>query len=184
MPHKRSTQGRVPPFAPVEAEIIEVLDEAQRPFMLMPRASALAQNLPHQVVLVVLRDREGQIYIHRRAESKKNYAGLWSVSASGLVKAGEAAEDAAMRELDEELGISGVTLTHAAALPPAPETDWGQINLFISSPSNVLVKPNPDEISEGMFVDEDELAGLLHDMPGKIAPALKWAAELGNLFTL
>lgn len=184
MPHRSSTQRRVPPFAPVEAEIIEILDEAQRPFMLMPRASALAQNLPHQVVLVVLRDRDGHIYIHRRLSGKKSYAGLWNVSAAGLVKAGEALEDAALRELDEELGISGLALMHVATLAPAPKTDWGQINLFISSPSNVLVKPNPDEISEGIFVDEDELSGLLRDMPDNISPALKWAAGLENLFTL
>lgn len=183
MRKKHPPGGPAQAFAPVAAEMLEVLDDSARPFMLMPRPSVLAQKLFHQVVLVVLRNREGQVYIHRRASAKKEYGGLWNVSASGFAKAGEALEDAALRELDEELGISGLTLARAATAAPSPATDYARISLFLAPPANILVNPNPEEISEGMFVDEDELAALLRDLPEAIAPALKWAATAVNLFS-
>lgn len=182
MRKKRLRGGPAHAFAPSGSEIVEVLDAEARPFMLMPRPSVMAQKLFHRVVLVLVRNREGLIYLHRRASAKKNYGGLWSVSASGFVKAGEALEDAALRELDEELGISGLPLSPAATAAPCPATDYAQISLFIAPPSNIMVNPNPEEISEGMFVDEDELAALLRDLPEAVAPALKWAAGAVNLF--
>lgn len=181
---QRKTSASNQTFAPVDDELIEILDSAARPFMIMPRDTALSQNLPHQVVLVMLRDREGNVYIHRRSDQKKNYAGLWSVSASGLVQAGEALEDAAFRELNEELGISGIQLTYAGTAEPSADTDWGRVSLFVSALSHVIVNLSPEEISEGMFVDEDELFALLKDMPEMLTPALKWAAASCDLFRL
>lgn len=169
-------------FSEPEEELIEILDENSRPLMVMPRSAARAQKLPYQVVLVVVRNREGNIYLHKRSDKKKSYAGLWSVSASGLVKAGEALEDGAFRELEEELGVSGVQLFYAGTAEACEATDWGRISLFLSAPANVIINPAPEEISEGMFVDEDELAALLRDMPEMLTPALKWAATSYDLF--
>lgn len=182
MPKKTALQSHTQAFAPVNAELVEVLDYSARPFMIMPRESALAQQLVYQAVLVVVRNRENQIYIHRRSGAKQRYSGLWNVSAAGIVQVGEALEDAALRELNEELGISGISLTHIATVEASELTDWGRISLFTSSPANILVNPDPAEISDGMFVDEDELTALLRDMPEMLTPALKWAASANNLF--
>lgn len=184
MRKKRSRSAPAQAFTETDAELIEILDEKSRPFMLMPREAALAQRLPYQMVLVVIRNREEQVYIHRRSDKKKSYGGLWSVSASGLVKAGEAVEDAAVRELSEELGVTGLPINLVATALPAPETDWAQVNLFVSSPANTIINPDPEEISAGMFVDEDELGAILRDMPEMTTPALKWAYSATNLFTL
>ena len=188
MTRKRLSQRKISTpstaFAPTEDELIEVLDNSSRPFMIMPRSSALAQNLPHQIVLVVLRDREGNVYIHRRSARKKSYAGLWSVSASGFVQAGESLKDAAFRELNEELGISGIQLLQAGQVEPSAQTDWARVSLFVSTPSQVIINPAPEEISEGMFVDEDELSSLLLNIPEILTPALKWAAAACDLFRL
>lgn len=180
--NKQAAKRAGHPFMPSDGEMLEVLDDKGLPFMLMPRASVMQQQLRHRVVLVVVRSRERSIYIHKRSAKKKRYANLWSVSASGFIKAGEAAEDAALRELQEELGISGVPLFLASELPASPSTDWGHIYLFVSQPAQVIVNPSPDEIEEGMFVDEDELEGMLRDMPELIGPSLHWAATVCDLF--
>jgi isopentenyl-diphosphate delta-isomerase len=171
-------------FAEMDVELIEILDENSHPFMIMPREAALAQRLPHKVALIMVRNREGQVYIHRRSEKKKAYGGLWSVSASGFVKAGEAVEDAAARELSEELGITGLPINLAATAEPTQETDWAHVNIFISNPSSVIINPDPEEISAGMFVDEDELAALVRDMPEALTPGLKLTFGVVNLFNL
>lgn len=43
--------------------------------------------------------------IQRRRETKDRYPGCWDVSAGGFVSSGEESPDAAVRELNEELGL-------------------------------------------------------------------------------
>ena len=168
--------------SPSQDELLEVLDEKSRPFIIMPRSTVLEQGLRYHTVLVLVRNRDRQIYIHKRSALKKSYPGLWNVSVAGLVQAGEALEDAALRELSEELGVSGLPLSHATSISPSSDTDWAHVSLFLSNPANLLLNPNPDEISEGMFVDEDELTALIRDMPEMLTPALKWAAQATDIF--
>jgi 8-oxo-dGTP diphosphatase len=64
-------------------------------------------NTPQPVVLVVavaLVDADGRVLIAQRPEGK-NLAGLWEFP-GGKVEAGERPEDALIRELGEELGIT------------------------------------------------------------------------------
>ena len=64
-------------------------------------------NTPQPVVLVVavaLVDADGRVLIAQRPECK-NMAGLWEFP-GGKVEAGERPEDALIRELAEELGIT------------------------------------------------------------------------------
>lgn len=74
------------------------------------RAQVRAQNLPHAATAVLLTDAAGRVYVHRRTDTKDVYPGLWDCWAGGVVEAGEAPEAAAVRELTEELGVSGVPL--------------------------------------------------------------------------
>lgn len=64
-------------------------------------------NTPQAVILVVavaLVDTEGRVLIAQRPEGK-SMAGLWEFP-GGKVEAGERPEDALIRELREELGIT------------------------------------------------------------------------------
>ncbi len=160
-----------------EKELLEVLDQSGKPFLVMHRDGVLRQRLRHRVALVCLRDPEGRIYVHKRARGRSAYAGLWNVSASGRVLAGEARHDAALRELAEELGISGLELTLTARIEPSAATDNAEISLYCTHFVSAVPRPNPDEIEQGMFVDRDELDALVRDMPHLLTPALIWAAE-------
>ena len=64
------------------------------------------------VAAVALVDRDGRVLLAQRPQGKV-MAGLWEFP-GGKVEAGEVPEDALIRELDEELGIS----THASCLAP------------------------------------------------------------------
>jgi isopentenyl-diphosphate delta-isomerase len=162
-------------------ELLEVIDEAKNTLMIMPRAQVQEQRLAHKVVLVALKNRENKIYIHKRAQGKI-FSGLWSISASGHVLAGESFEDAAMRELAEELGIKKVKLTAIADTGPNPDTADAWIRLFLSKPASFMVNPDPREIDCGMFVDQEELEALLTNMPELAGPGLRWAYASCNLF--
>ena len=57
----------------------------------------------------------GRIYLHRRSDTKDWAPGHWDAAAGGVIALGEVPRDSAMRELSEELGITGVTLVDLGA---------------------------------------------------------------------
>jgi 8-oxo-dGTP pyrophosphatase MutT (NUDIX family) len=48
----------------------------------------------------------GELYVHRRTETKDVYPGSFDVCAGGVNAAGESYEDCASREVEEELGVT------------------------------------------------------------------------------
>jgi len=75
-----------------------------------PRAAVRAQNLPHAATAVLVRRGDGAWFVHRRADTKDLWPGAHDCAAGGVILAGESPDDAARRELAEELGIEGVEL--------------------------------------------------------------------------
>ncbi|WP_307831389.1 NUDIX hydrolase [Nitratidesulfovibrio oxamicus] len=163
-------------------ECLEITDERDRPLMVMPIAQARRQPVRHRVVLVMLYDAEGRIYLQKRAANKRLYPGRWDLSATGHVLAGESREDAALRELREELGIAAGRLIRRAEIPATEATDFAHVTLFVVGPVGEAPQPNPDEVADGMFVDADELDALLEHFRDMLTPALIWAAERGDVF--
>jgi 8-oxo-dGTP pyrophosphatase MutT (NUDIX family) len=76
---------------------------------------------PHEVLVVVRRDAD-YLVMHRAPE----YEAYWHL-VSGGVEPGESAREAALRELDEEVGLAAATLVdleHRFAYPLADESEW------------------------------------------------------------
>lgn len=63
------------------------------------------QSLICRVAFVMLVNSLGQLLLHQRSSSKKSYPLYWSGAAAGHVKLGESYEEAAAREMQEELGV-------------------------------------------------------------------------------
>lgn len=175
--NRRADLANFPDSPSPEEEVIEVLDDGGRPVMLMPRSEVIRQNLRYKVVLVIFRNPAGKIYIQKISKHKKLYPGLWNCSAAGFVRAGESVEEAALRELEEEIGISGVPLKLIAGRPASEETARAELYLFMSEISNIIPTPNPEEVADGMFISYAELNSLIDIFPDAITPALNWAFE-------
>lgn len=94
----------------VAEELVDIVDEDDRVIGRTTRAQMRREKLLHRVVAVLCRNRDGEIYVHRRTATKDLFPSLYDMFAAGTVEAGESYDDAARRELEEELGISGVTL--------------------------------------------------------------------------
>ncbi|MGW4671339.1 NUDIX hydrolase [Streptomyces sp. NPDC004324] len=58
-----------------------------------------------RVAFVMLHNARGELLLHQRAATKRAYPLYWSGAAAGHVNAGESYEEAAHRELREEMGI-------------------------------------------------------------------------------
>lgn len=85
-------------------------DPAGRVVGTAPRAQMRSENLAHGATAVIVRTSTGEIYVHRRADTKDIWPGRHDCAAGGVLQAGEDPDEAAARELAEELGIEGPVL--------------------------------------------------------------------------
>jgi len=64
------------------------------------------RNLIHRAVHIIVEDGQGRLILQKRSSRKQIQPGKWDTSVGGHVLAGEKIHDAALRELEEELGIT------------------------------------------------------------------------------
>ena len=94
-----------------DAEHIAWVDEQDNLLGALVRADLRERGLIGRGTYIMLFNSKGELCVHRRTLSKAIYPGYWDVAAGGMVAAGETYEQSAARELEEELGVSGVELT-------------------------------------------------------------------------
>ncbi len=92
------------------AELVDVVDDRDDVVAVVTRAEMRARRLQHRAVFVAVLGSDGRLLVHRRADSKDVWPGQWDIAAGGVVASGEGYDDAAVRELAEELGVEGVVL--------------------------------------------------------------------------
>ena len=71
----------------------------------MIRGAAFEKGALHLVVHVCLFGPDGRMLIQQRQKDKQGWPGFWDITVGGSAVAGEDAQTAASRELNEELGI-------------------------------------------------------------------------------
>lgn len=110
-------------------EQVLIVDEANRPVGVAPRWEMRAQGLPHRATYVLVFNSAGELHVQRRTLTKDVYPGYLDPAAGGVVLAGESYEVSAERELAEEMGIRGVTLTAAFDFwfDEPPVRVWGRV---------------------------------------------------------
>ena len=83
-------------------ELLNVYDASGAVVGSMPRGESQTQGLAAGAVQLLLLDGAGRVLLQRRREDKEN-GGLWDKSVGGHVQAGEAFDNALVREANEEL---------------------------------------------------------------------------------
>ncbi len=96
-------------MAPV-TEMVDIVDDDDRVIATVTRARMRAERLQHRAVSIAVMSTDGRLLVHRRADDKDVWPGMWDIAAGGVVSAGEDYDTAAQRELAEELGVEGVGL--------------------------------------------------------------------------
>lgn len=74
------------------------------------RAAEIPEGRVHIVCDILIRHRDGQFLLTRRAPDKDPYPGCLEASAGGSALAGETPEEGARREMKEETGLEAETL--------------------------------------------------------------------------
>jgi isopentenyldiphosphate isomerase len=86
-------------------ELVEIVDDDDNVIAIVTRAEMRARRLQHRSVGIAVMSTDGGLLIHRRSDAKDIWPGWWDIAAGGVVAAGETYDEAARRELAEELGL-------------------------------------------------------------------------------
>jgi len=95
-----------------ETELVDIVDDDDRVVATVTRAEMRAGRMQHRAVSIAVMNSDRRLLVHRRAEDKDLWPGMWDMAAGGVVAAGESYEVAARRELAEELGVDVDDLQH------------------------------------------------------------------------
>lgn len=112
-------------------------------------------SLIHRSIAVLV-FQNNRLYLQLRSTTKDTYPGHWTCSCSGHVDRSETYEQAAKREIEEELGlrIDGPLVFLRKDMIRYPhETEYIS---FFRYDTTAAIEPNLTEISEGRFVNLDE----------------------------
>ncbi|MDT3397510.1 NUDIX domain-containing protein [Streptomyces sp. B1866] len=138
-------------------ELLDVVDERDRVVGQARRADAMARRLRHRCVFVLARDAAGRVFVHRRTARKIVFPSLYDMFVGGVVGAGESYDAAALREAEEELGVSGLPAPEPlfTFLYDTPEHSW--FCAVYEVRCALPVRPQPEEIAWHAFLTEEEL---------------------------
>ena len=89
----------------INIELLDIVDvNGNKTGQIVERKKAQKDKLLHWEVVIFIINNKKQILLQKRSKNKKYYPNMWTLT-SGLVKSKEEIEDAAIRELKEELGL-------------------------------------------------------------------------------
>ncbi len=138
-----------------QAELLVVVDEDDNILNYLPRGQVHQQKLLHRTISVSVFNDQGQILLQKRSINKDNNPGKLACAVGGHVSKGKDYEQAAERELKEELGISAklIFIKKMILNDPVHRTMTSLYKIFSNGPFNF----NKEEIDEIKFYSKEEL---------------------------
>ncbi|MEU7717053.1 NUDIX hydrolase [Streptomyces tibetensis] len=126
-------------------ELVERVDEQDRVVGVVDRDEAVRKGWLHRVATTVCRDARGRVLVHRRPEHVSRFPGHHDWLIGGGVAVGESYEEAAVRELAEELGVrAGVRFVFSFLCRGAISPYWLAVHEAVV-PERLT--PDPSEIA-------------------------------------
>ena len=157
-------------------EYFWVVDEEDRVIGEETREECHKSKLIHRSVYIFLINSKKEIFIQKRSMAKDLYPGYYTGSATGHVNYGETYDQAALRELEEELGIK------------APLRRLGKFKSFSDIEKEIStlylchydgeIRFNKKEISKGLFMNLRQVEEEMESGKKWFAPGFKLAFNM------
>jgi 16S rRNA (adenine1518-N6/adenine1519-N6)-dimethyltransferase len=162
-----------------DSELFDVCDSEDRVIGQATRGEVHARGLLHRAVHIFVFNSRGLLLIQRRSAHKDEFPLCYTSSASGHVDAGETYDQTAVRELKEELGLTG-SLEFLQAFPASRDTANEHTRLYRLQ-TDTAPQPDEAEIESLMWCDVDEVVQRMRDDPAEFSPPLRvlldWYSE-------
>lgn len=138
-------------------EQLPLVDEQGNVIGKAPRSVCHSDNtLLHPVVHLHVFNNKGELYLQKRALTKKIQPGKWDTAVGGHIAYGEQLADALRRETREEIGLIDFMPIPITSYKWQSVVESEMINVFATITDNDLVKQN-DEIDDARFWSFDEI---------------------------
>lgn len=160
-----------------DEEIFDIVNKNDEVIGQEPRSVVHARGLRHRAVHVLVFNSTGELFLQKRSMTKDNDPGLWDSSCSGHVDAGETYDEAAVRELMEEIGLrTEKPLEPLFKLKAGETTGWEFAQVYRTTAEGPFVL-HPEEIDEGRWFTPKEIDAALTIELEKYSPTfrLAWA---------
>jgi isopentenyl-diphosphate delta-isomerase type 1 len=153
-------------------EQFDVVDQQDRVLWQAPRSEVHARQWLHRAAHIFVFNSRGELLIHRRSATKDECPLMFTSSASGHLAAGEGYEIAAVRELEEELGLKSPIQFLTVIPANGPHTSHEHSGLF----RTVTDTPpcfDPEEIESGEFLSLTEVSRRVSEAPQLFTPCFR-----------
>lgn len=153
-------------------ERVQFVDENDNPIGAGPREEAWEKGIALRHAYIVLRDKDGNFLLQQRSQLKKKNPGRYTYAATGHVDEGESYDEAAVRELKEEVGIdANLTLIDKSSYM----SDEVNAQVFIAIYSgeidhDVQLVLDPEEVSGTRWFTKTELDEAVSKTPESFSP--------------
>jgi len=156
------------------AEMFDVVNENDIVTDSLPRDEVHARDLKHRAVHVQIFNRAGEVFLQKRSIWKDRNPSQWDSSTAGHVDAGENYEQAARRELMEEIGVEVGALTPVCKLGCGPETGWEFLQIYRAEHEGPF-RFAAQEVEGGLFLPVEHVRDWLARRPEDFTPIFRQA---------
>jgi len=157
-------------------EMFCVVDAEDRVTGYESRERVHVNNLRHRAIHVLIFNQRGEVFLQKRSIWKDMHPGKWDSSTAGHVDAGESYEEAARRELREEIGIE-CAIEKIGKLPCSAATGWEFIEVFRGIHEGPFCLA-PMEIETGAFFPLNQIRAWLQRSPEDFSPVFAMCIRL------
>lgn len=158
-------------------ELFEVVDGNDVVIGLEPRSEVHRRGLNHRAVHVLIFNKAGALFLQKRSMAKDCFPGTWDTSAAGHLAPGESYDACALREVEEELGVSlGPAPERLFKLPASAQTGHEFIWVYRAAHEGPFILQE-EEISEGGWFSVPRITRWIAERPADFADTvpLIWA---------
>ncbi len=166
------TRFVAPAFAQRGDEDFDVVDALDNVIDTRHRDEVHAHDLRHRAVHILVFNQNRELLLQKRSPWKDKNPGLWDSSTAGHVDAGETYDQAAHRELQEEIGISVPDLTPIFKLGCSPETGHEFLQIYRATHEGPFI-PCPKELEGLAFFSPRQITEWLARSPAEFSPIFR-----------
>ncbi|MBN2067101.1 MAG: NUDIX domain-containing protein [Candidatus Diapherotrites archaeon] len=156
-------------------EFFDVIDEKGKVLGKERRSAVHRKGLLHKGAYMFVLNGKGQIFIQKRSGLKDFFPGRWDMSAAEHLKLGESYEGGAARGLKEELGIENASVEKIGEKEyhfKSEKREDNEINHVFKASFEGEIKLDSEEVSEGKWIERQELLKEMEKEPEKFTPWL------------
>ena len=155
-------------------ELFYLVDDNDEVLGSVTRGQAHSSNsIRHRSIFILLFNDQNELLLQKRSLDKDTFPGFWTVSVSGHVAYGQSYDEAAQREMAEEIGLD-LPLDFVDKIYLPAEREFASIYRATLS-SEVKINFDQDEISQVKWIAKKQLVEFLTE--NEVTPAARQVLE-------